>query len=555
MTLIHGLHFRNLRGDIYGGLTAAVVALPLALAFGVASGAGPIAGLYGAIFVGFFAALLGGTPAQVSGPTGPMTVIAAAVIAQYAHSPAMAFTVIVMAGGFMVLFAFLRLGQYIRLVPYPVISGFMSGIGCIIVLIQLGPLVGHVGEGGNPMAALANLPGQLATISWPALALGVATLAIVYLMPPRFNRILPSPLVPLLACTLLGTAVLTGSPVIGEIPTGLPTLHWPTLELAALPAMLKSALTLAALGAIDSLLTSLVADNITSTHHDSNRELFGQGIGNMAAGIMGGIPGAGATMRTVINVRAGGRTPLSGMIHAIVLLAIVLGLGGLAEYIPHAVLAGILLKVGTDIIDWNYLRHIRHASKGEIFLLLTVLLLTVFVDLITAVAVGVVMASLQFVERMSDEQQQNIIGIRGGSGNDALVADLAPQEQRLLDACGERVVVFPLSGPMSFGAVHWLSRSLGVADSYRAMVLDLTEVSFLDSSAAVAIDEIVNRVRQTGGEMILVGLRPRVGRVLNRLGVLRKIGPNHRFRSMSSALERARRLLGEDAGLSARAGS
>ncbi|HEY5762321.1 MAG TPA: SulP family inorganic anion transporter [Rhodocyclaceae bacterium] len=552
MKLVHGLHFGNLRGDIYGGLTAAVVALPLALAFGVASGAGPIAGLYGAIFVGFFAALLGGTPAQVSGPTGPMTVIAATVIAQYAHSPAMAFTVIVMAGAFMVLFAFLRLGQYIRLVPYPVISGFMSGIGCIIVLIQLGPLVGHVGEGGNPMAALANLPGQLATISWPALGLGVATLAIVYLMPPRLNRIMPSPLVALLACTLLGTAVLTGSPVIGEIPTGLPTPHWPTLELAALPAMLKSALTLAALGAIDSLLTSLVADNITSTHHDSNRELFGQGIGNMAAGIMGGIPGAGATMRTVINVRAGGRTPLSGMIHALVLLAIVLGLGGLAEYIPHAVLAGILLKVGTDIIDWNYLRHLRHASKGEVFLLFTVLALTVFVDLITAVAVGVVMASLQFVQRMSDEQQQNIVGIRGGA--DELTADLAPEEQRLLDACGDRVVVFRLSGPMSFGAVHWLSRSLGVADSYRAMVLDLTEVSFLDSSAAVAIDEIVNRVRQTGGEVILVGLRPRVGRVLNRLGVLRKIGPNHRFRLMRSALERARTLLRDDGGLSAPAG-
>jgi SulP family sulfate permease len=541
MKLFHGLHFGNLRGDLFGGITAAVVALPLALAFGVASGAGPIAGLYGAIFVGFFAALFGGTPAQVSGPTGPMTVIAASVIAQYAHDPAMAFTVITMAGAFMILFGILRLGQYIRLVPYPVISGFMSGIGCIIVIIQLGPFIGHVGQGGNPLAALARLPGQIGEASFPALALGVITLAIVYLMPPKINRIVPAPLVALFACTLLATAVLTGSPIIGEIPTGLPTPHLPSFELASLPMMLNSALTLAALGAIDSLLTSLVADNITRTYHESNRELVGQGIGNMVAGLMGGIPGAGATMRTVINVRAGGRTPLSGMIHALVLLAIVLGLGGLAEYIPHAVLAGILLKVGTDIIDWNYLKRIRHAPRAEVILMFTVLALTVLVDLITAVAVGVVMASLQFVQGMARLQQQSIVGVR--AGGDAEAAGLGADEKALIDGSRGQIVLFRLSGPMSFGAAQSMSRSLAIAESFRAMVLDLSEVTFLDSSAAMAIEEIIDHAHSSGAEVLLVGLRPGVGRVLNRLGVLRKLGPQHRFHYRLSALQHAAELL------------
>jgi SulP family sulfate permease len=544
MKPFHGLHFNNLRGDFFGGLTAAVVALPLALAFGVASGAGPIAGLYGAIFVGFFAALFGGTPAQVSGPTGPMTVIAASVIAEYAHSPAMAFTVIVMAGGFMILFGLLRLGQYIRLVPYPVISGFMSGIGCIIVIIQLGPLFGHVGSGANPLAALARLPQQMGTLSTAALALGLLTLLIVYLTPPRINRLLPAPLIALFLCTLAGTWLLTDSPTIGEIPTGLPSPQLPTLDLDALPMMINSALTLAALGAIDSLLTSLVADNITRTRHESNRELVGQGIGNMVAGLMGGLPGAGATMRTVVNVRAGGRTPLSGMIHALVLLGVALGLGGLAAYIPHAVLAGILLKVGTDIIDWNYLRRLRHAPRGEVLLMVTVLLLTVMVDLITAVAVGVVMASLQFVQKMSVLQQKSIVGLR--QGQQAQAAGLGLEEQRLIEASEGKVVVFRLSGPMSFGAAQSMSRSLSITESFKVMVLDLSDVPLLDGSAAMAIEEIVDHAKHAGAEVFLVGLQPPVGRLLNRHGLLRRLGPRHRFRYLLSALRQASLLVGSD---------
>ncbi|TNF62017.1 MAG: SulP family inorganic anion transporter [Burkholderiales bacterium] len=543
MSLFHGLHFNNLRGDVFGGLTAAIVALPLALAFGVASGAGPVAGLYGAIFVGFVAALFGGTPAQVSGPTGPMTVIAAGILAQYAHDPAMAFTVFVMAGALMVLFGVLRLGQYIRLVPYPVISGFMSGIGCIIVIIQLGPLIGHTGQGGNPLVALERLPGQLMAVSFAALALGLITLLIVYLTPPRINRIVPAPLVALFACTLTGALVLTGSPTIGEIPTGLPTPQLPRFELGALPGMLNSALTLAALGAIDSLLTSLVADNITRTRHESNRELVGQGVGNMVAGLMGGLPGAGATMRTVVNVRAGGRTPLSGMFHALVLLAIVLGLGGLAEYIPHAVLAGILLKVGTDIIDWSYFRRLRQAPRGEALLMFTVLALTVLVDLITAVAVGVVMASLQFVQKMSVLQQRSIVGVR--VGRDAEAAGFGPEEQRLIEESEGKIVVFRMSGPMSFGAAQSMSRSLSITENFQVMVLDLSQVPYVDGSAAMAIEEIVDHVHRCGADVFLVGLQPAVGRLLNRQGLLRKLGSRHRYRYLLSALRRARQQVGQ----------
>jgi SulP family sulfate permease len=420
MTLIHGLRFDNLRGDIYGGLTAAVVALPLALAFGVASGVGPVAGLYGAIFVGFFAAIFGGTPSQVSGPTGPMTVVMAGVFTQYGHDPAMAFTVVMLAGAFQIAFGFFKFGRYISLVPFPVISGFMSGIGCIIIILQIAPLIGQATPEGGPLMALAGLPDLLLAPQVDATIVGVLSLAIVYLTPAHISRIVPSPLIALLVGSLLVFFVLPAAPVLGEIPTGLPQPHLPTFTVEAVPGIVQSALVLALLGSIDSLLTSLIADNITQTQHDSDRELVGQGIGNFFAGAFGAIPGAGATMRTVINVRTGGRTPISGALHALVLLAIVLGLGGLAQHIPHAVLAGILIKVGIDIIDWPYLRRIREAPRAGVFFMLVVLLLTVLVDLITAVGVGIVLASLLFVKRMSDLQLANIKAITGETDEPSL---------------------------------------------------------------------------------------------------------------------------------------
>ena len=535
MSWVHGLRFDNLRGDVYGGLTAAVVALPLALAFGVASGAGPIAGLYGAIFVGFFAALFGGTPAQISGPTGPMTVVMAGTITQFAHEPAMAFTVVMLAGIFQILFGVVRLGRYVALVPFPVISGFMSGIGCIIIILQLAPLIGHATPGGGPLAALAGLPEALRAPARDATIVGLITLGIVYLTPNRLNRIVPSPLLALLLGSVLVLVLLPGAPVLGEIPTGLPAPQLPTFTLDAVPAMVQAALVLALLGSIDSLLTSLIADNVTQTYHDSDRELIGQGIGNAVAGAFGGIPGAGATMRTVVNVRTGGRTPISGALHALVLLAIVLGLGGLAQHIPHAVLAGILLKVGIDIIDWPYLKRIREAPRAGVFFMLVVLLLTVLVDLITAVAVGVVLASLLFVKRMSDLQLANIRAITGASDG----PDLSEAERAALEAGGGRVILYHLSGPFSFGAAKGMARRLGAFDEYDALVLDLREVPFLDSSASLGLEDAIKQAEGRNKQVFLVGVRQEVASTLRRLGVLKLLPESHYHVSRLEALRQA----------------
>jgi SulP family sulfate permease len=535
MQLVHGLRFDNLRGDLYGGLTAAVVALPLALAFGVASGAGPIAGLYGAAFVGFFAAIFGGTPSQVSGPTGPMTVVMAGTITQFSHEPALAFTVVVMAGLFQILFGIFKIGRYISLVPFPVVSGFMSGIGCIIIILQLAPLIGHETPPGGPLAALLGLPELVASPRLDATAVGLLTVATVYLVPGRIDRVLPRPLIALIGGSLLVYFLFKDAPVLGDIPTGLPVPHLPTFEVAAVPHMVQAALVLALLGSIDSLLTSLIADNITQTYHESDRELIGQGIGNTIAGVFGAIPGAGATMRTVVNVRTGGRTPISGALHAVVLLAIVLGLGGLAEHIPHAVLAGILIKVGIDIIDWGYLRRLRQAPRAGVFFMVVVLLLTVFVDLITAVAVGIVLASLLFVKRMSDLQLTNIKTITHDTDEPLLSAE----EKTLLAEGGGRIVLYHLTGPFSFGAAKGMARRLGAANEFDVLVFDLTEVPFLDSSASLALEEAIRQVHSRHKHIFLVGARPEVERTLKRLGVTKLLPPGHTHLRRVDALRQA----------------
>lgn len=535
MRLIHGLHFDNLRGDIYGGLTAAVVALPLALAFGVASGAGPVAGLYGAIFVGLFAALFGGTPAQVSGPTGPMTVVMAGIITQYAHEPALAFTVVMMGGLFQVLFGMFKLGRYISLMPFPVISGFMTGIGCIIIILEIAPLFGHAPPPGGVLAVVLALPDLVAAPQWSALAVGILSLGIVYLMPTRLAHLVPPPLAALVVGTVVVAFLLPGAPVLGDIPTGFPDPGLPQFEVALIPDMVQSALVLALLGSIDSLLTSLVADNVTQTHHDSDCELIGQGIGNMIAGAFGAIPGAGATMRTVVNVRAGGRTPISGALHALVLLAVVLGVGGLAERIPHAVLAGILLKVGVDIIDWGYIKRMHRAPKAGVFFMVVVMLLTVFVDLITAVGVGIVLASLLFVKRMSDLQIASMKTITGHSDE----TPLSDEESALIEAGHGRIIMFHLSGPISFGAAKGLARRLGAADEYGVLVLDLTDVPMIDSSASLAVEDAVRQAHDRHKPVYLVGVGPAIENVLRQLGVIDMIGEDHRYETRFEALRHA----------------
>ena len=546
--MIYGLHFQNIRGDIYGGLTAAVVALPLALAFGVSSGAGPIAGIYGAVFVGFFAALFGGTPAQVSGPTGPMTVVMAVIFTQYTslypNNPemgaALAFTVVMMGGIFQILFGVFKIGKYINLVPHPVTSGFMSGIGVIIILLQIAPLLGHASAGG-PLAAATSLPHYVTHVVVQALYLGAIALLVVYLLPKKINNVIPSPLLALILGTSLYVLFFqdSGITILGEVPSGLPNPQLPTFEWTLVVSMVKSALVLALLGTIDSLLTSLVADNITRTQHESDRELIGQGIGNTIAGFFGGLPGAGATMRTVVNVRAGGSTPISGMLHAIVLLAMVLGAGSLAKYIPHAVLAGILIKVGTDIIDWDYLKRLKRAPKPGVMIMFTVFFITVFVDLITAVGVGMVMAAFLFMKRMTDMQVEGITAIT----EPVAEAPLNSDETEIISQAKGRILLYHLEGPLSFGAAKGMIRRLAAFKEYDALILDLSDITAVDFTSSRAIDDMINDAQSGQRLVLLVGARPAVKQFFQKQGILRQVDSENIYEVRLDALKRAAKLL------------
>ncbi len=533
MSFLPQLKLTNLRGDIFGGLTAAVVALPLALAFGVSSGIGPIAGLYGAICVGFFAALFGGTATQVSGPTGPMTVVMAAIFAHYmqldpVNGTAIAFTVVIMAGALQILFAVLKIGKYINYVPQPIISGFMSGIGFIIIILQLAPLLGHQAE-SDTLSSLMNLPEALSAVNWLTLLLGCLSLGIVFFTPRSISKYIPSPLLALVLGTMVVLLFMPENSVsiLGDIPSGLPTLHLPTIELVLLPDMLKSALILAILGTIDSLLTSLVADNITRTTHHSDKELFGQGIGNMVSGFFGGLPGAGATMRTMINVRAGGKTQLSGMFHALILLAVALGLGGIASYIPHVVLSGILIKVGADIIDWQYLKRVHRSSRAGVVIMFSVLFMTVFVDLILAVAVGLVAASLLFVKRQSDLQFASISLFRNGT--EAGVLDDQERKALGLLAKNREVLLFHFGSAISFGVAKSLTNKLAQQKNYQLLILDLSDIQAIDYSASKAIEEMIVSTQAMGIEVLVIDGYGQVKANLKRENILASLAADAIF--------------------------
>jgi len=501
--------FANVRGDITGGITAGVVALPLALALGVASGVGPMAGMYGAIAVGFFAALFGGTPSQISGPTGPMVVVLAGLFASLSGDVELIFTAVLLAGLFQILFGFLGIGNYIRLVPYPVISGFMSGIGAIIIILQIGRLLGHEPPGGT-LGALGYIPTALADINFATLALGIGTLVIAYKWPASLGKYVPGAL----AALIIGTIVslfITNVPILGDIPTGLPSLHLPTFESSTLFLVLEAAFILAILGAIDSLLTSLVADNMTRTRHDSSKELIGQGIGNTVAGLIGGIAGAGATMRTVVNIRSGGKERLSGMVHALVLLAVVLGLSPLASAIPHAVLAGILVKVGLDIVDWSYLKRAHSGPRWDFALMLLVLGLTVFVDLITAVGVGVVLAALAYVRQIAQLQIEELKKIPD-TLND-------PKENALLEKAKGKVSIFSFGGPLSFGAAADLGHHVRewVKPGSRVLILDFSRVPTMDVSASMAVETVTSDAKSSGRQLMVCGASDKIKEVLGNV--------------------------------------
>ena len=525
-----GCDLQTIRGDAFGGITAAVVSLPLALAFGVASGLGAVAGLYGAVAVGFFAAISGGTRTQISGPTGPMAVAMAVVITSHVTSLAEAFTIAIMAGLIQILLGVLRIGRFVAYTPYSVISGFMSGIGLIIILVQTLPFLGASVATGGPIGAVRAWPDAVGDVNLGALAIAVFTLALVVAWPGRLRRFMPPALAALIAGTLLGVFWLSNTPVIGAVPTGLPGLQLPDLSGGTLIRAVQPAVTIALLGSIDTLLTSLVADSMTRTRHEPNRTLLGQGIGNMAAGFIGGLPGAGATMGTVVNIRAGGRTPLSGVVSAVILLALVLGLGRYVEAVPHAVLAGILMKVGWDIIDWRFVTRIFRVQREHLLVMVVTLGLTVFLDLVTAVTIGLIVAGMASARQFERFELDSVVSVplldrdflfpmRGEKGDED-----ADSEDEEGDEFSARVGLVALRGTFSVASSNKLINTIS-ADirEHEVVILDFTETIYIDDSAALVVEQLIDTAMEQDTDCIVLGLSGRPAVTLNALDVLRRV--------------------------------
>lgn len=542
LSITNRIHFRNLRGDIFGGVTAAIIALPMALAFGVASGAGAAAGLWGAVLVGFFAALFGGTPTLISEPTGPMTVVMTAVIANLtAANPenglAMAFTVVMMAGLFQMLLGALRLGRYVTLMPYTVISGFMSGIGIILIILQIAPFLGQANPKGGVIGTLASLPELLTNVNPAETGLAVLTVAILWFTPSKLKRWVPPQLLALVAGTLVALIFFQGVEIrqIGEIPMGLPHMVVPTFSAEQLQMMFVNAAVLGMLGCIDALLTSMIADSLTRTEHDSNKELIGQGLGNLVSGLFGGIAGAGATMGTVVNIQAGGRTALSGLTRASILFVVVLWASHLTAAIPMAVLAGIALKVGIDIIDWSFLKRAHQISLKAALIMYGVIGLTVFVDLIAAVGVGVFVANILTIDRLSQLRSKDVKAVTDADDEIALNAE----EKSLLDRANGRVLLFHLSGPMIFGVAKAIDREHNAVQTCSVLILDLSDVPHIGVTSSLAIENAIQEAIDKERQVFIVGATGQIKRRLEKMGILKRLPSDHLLMDRTEALRQA----------------
>ena len=530
---------QTFRGDVFGGITAAVVGLPVALAFGVASGLGALAGIYGAIAVGFFAAVFGGTRSQISGPTGPMSVAMAVIVTSNADNLAEAFTIVIMAGLIQVLLGVMRIGRFVAFTPYSVISGFMSGIGIIIILIHTLPFLGSAIVTGGPLGAVRAWPDAINDVNFSALSIAAVTLAVGVVWPSRLRKFLPPTLAALTAGTLLSVLWLSNTPVIGEVPTGLPDVQLPDLSLSALAGAVQPALIIALLGSIDSLLTSLVADSMTRTRHKPNRELVGQGIGNLAAGLIGGLPGAGATMGTVVNIRAGGRTQVSGVLRTAILLAVVLGLGKYVETIPHAVLAGILMKVGWDIIDWRFLTRIHLVQREHLLVMLITLGLTVFLDLVTAVAIGLIAAGVASARQFERLELDSVVSVplldRSFLGSQ--------EDADEVDSFSARVGLVALRGSFTVASSNKLIDTISVdIRDHEVVILDFSGTVYMDDSAALVVEQLIDSAIAEDTQCIVMGLSGSPAATLKTLNVLRRVPADRFVATLDEARETAERI-------------
>ncbi len=587
MSKTFGFDFSQFRGDFFGGITAGIVALPLALAFGVSSGMGPEAGLYGAIFISFFAALFGGTNTQISGPTAPMTAVSMIIIAGIVAAndgslekalPAI-LIVFLLSGLIQIVLGFIGLGKYIKYIPYPVVSGFMTAIGVIILITQILPAIGYypkedaeyvnkfkpfaeeiildnilkeeAGEGilvledfketikraerisdadimqeartlagsdsSGIIGALRVLPRGLKNIRWLELILALCTILIIYGF-KRITKAIPSTLVALVVMSGIAIGFNLDYVSISKIPSGLPIPKWSMftdLDLASVSPYIFTAITLALLGAIDSLLTSVVADNMTKTKHKPNQELIGQGIGNSIAALFGGIPGAGATIRTVVNINAGGKTKLSGMIAGILLLVIMLAFAPLASKIPAAVLAGILITVGIGVMDYKGLKAIPYMPKPEVAIMLIVLVLSSFWNLVYAVGIGLVIASLMFMKKIGDL-----------TAEESRVGSLE-EEKAWKDEIGfpqnlkEEVFIKHVNGPLFFGSTNDIqTMAQQIPNTAKTAIIRLDKMPYIDQSGLYAMEDILVDLRASDVDVMFVGLKEQPKYMFERIDLI-----------------------------------
>ncbi len=477
---------KNIIGNLYGGIVAAIIALPLALAFGIASGLGASAGIYGAIIVGFFASALGGTKTQISGPTGPMTVVVVSILPAFSHNLALLFGTFFLAGLFQIVFGLLKVGSLVRYVPYPVISGFMNGVGVIIVLLQLAVAFG-VESSSSVVQAIINLPSVIGHLNIESFLLALGAIIIIRFTPSWVKKRVPSSLIALVLLSALSVMMHLDVSYVANVNATLPIFTMVDISFKNLSFMLTSAITLAILGSIDTLLTSLVADSLTNTKHNSNRELIAQGIGNSVASFFGALPGAGATMRTVVNINNGGSNQLSGVIHSLFLLLILLVLAPLTAYIPLPVLAGVLIMVGLDILDYRLIKQLKYAPKYDLIVMLSVFVLTVFVDLIVAVGVGVMLASFLIIHRLSRE------------------IDIISNEEDSQDVYTQQGIhIINIKGAFFFGSTSEIINRIEKTFDKKAVIIDCSAVPFMDLSAIYALSDALSNIAKSDAHAYLV---------------------------------------------------
>ena len=545
-----------LRGDVFGGLTAAVVALPLSLAFGVASGLGAVAGLYGAIVVGLLGALLGGSKTQISGPTAPLSVAMAVVFVDYANQDLeKALAIVALAGLIQVLMGALRLGSYMAYTPYAVVSGFTSAVGLIIILVQFLPLLGSEVALGGALKSLRSWPEAVSNVDPSALALGVVSLAVCIFWPERLRKLMPPSVAALLIGTLLAVLWLSDVPTLAEVPAGLPDFKRPELPLGDIGAALPPAVTIALLGSINSLLTARVADSLTLQSHEPNRELMGVGFANMLVAFVGGLPGAGATSCTVANVRAGGRSRVSGVLCATILLALVLGLGRYADAIPHAVLAGILIKIGFDIIDWRYITRIRLVPRENVVVLALTLGLSVISDLVVAVAVGLIAAAMTGARQLERLELDMVVSTPlldmtflaeddDDDDDDDDSGDAFDFDFEMEDPFAARTGLLSLRGSFTVASSTKLFSTIrSDIVEHEVVILDFSQTVFIDDSAALVLGQLVDAAIVADTECIVMGLSGLASTSVEALDVLRRVPEDHFVEDLDGARVAARRIL------------